>query len=105
MMLCGCSSGASGKLALSWQFADGRACADTGAASMSLTVDSGAAQKFRCDEGLVPAAVTLMSVSADGATVRVHALSTENASLYAGSLDLDALPSSATVTLYADQMR
>lgn len=104
-MLCGCSSGATGKLALSWQFADGRACADSGAAQIAITVDGGDAQKFGCGDGLAPAAVTLMSISADGATLRVNALSTEAASLYAGTLELDALPSSATVVLYADKMR
>jgi hypothetical protein len=104
-MLCGCSSGATGKLALSWQFADGRACADTGASSIAVKVGDADAQKFHCDEGVVPAAVTLMSISAEGALLQVNALSSESASLYSGRLDLDALPSAATVTLYADKMR
>src|SRR5438552_4831684 len=104
-MLCGCSGGASGKLALSWQFADGRRCPDTGAAAISIQIDQRAAEKHHCDEGVAPAAVTLQPIAAGGATIVVEALSTEAAPLYSGRLELDALPSAAMVTLYADKMR
>jgi hypothetical protein len=86
---------------LSWQFADGRLCPDTGAASMSVS----GGKMFGCAEGLSPNAVTLADVPADGTTITVQALSTELAPLYSGTLALDALPSAATVTLYADKMR
>jgi hypothetical protein len=86
---------------LSWQFADGRLCPDSGAASMSVS----GGKMFGCTEGLVPNAVALDGISADGTTITVQALSTELAPLYSGTLQLDALPSAATVTLYADKMR
>jgi hypothetical protein len=105
VVLCGCSSGATGTLMLSWQFADGRLCPDTGAASILVKVGDAASKSFDCDEGVPPQAVALLQVPGDGVTVGVQALSTDLAPLYAGTLDLDALPSEATVTLYADKMR
>jgi hypothetical protein len=105
VVLMGCSSGAAGKLALSWQFADGRPCPDTGAASMAVRAGDTGAKTFGCAEGVPPQAVMLEGVPADGVTVTVQALSTEMAALYSGALELDALPSAATVTLYADKMR
>jgi hypothetical protein len=53
----------------------------------------------------LPQAITLDGISAGGALLEVQALSAQGAALYSGTLDLDALPSSATVTLYADKMR
>jgi hypothetical protein len=103
--MCACGNGATGTLMLSWQFADGRLCSDTGAATISVKVGEAASQSFDCDQGVPPQAVALMQVPADGVNVGVQALSTDAAPLYAGTLDLDALPSSATVILYADKMR
>jgi hypothetical protein len=105
LWLVGCSSGATGKLQLSWQLADGRSCADSGAASMALTRDGGAPQSYRCEEGLLPQAIILDAVPAGGVTLGLQALSTQAAPLYSGTLELDALPPSAVVTLYADKMR
>ena len=103
--LPGCSGGGSGKLALSWQFVDGRRCPDTGTASMAVHVGDQPPASYLCSDGLAPQAVTLEGVPADGATVKVEALSTDSVPLYSGVLDLDALPAAATVTLYADKMR
>ena len=105
LLAAGCGSGATGNLALSWQLADGRLCPDSGAASMSVRAGDAAARMFGCAEGLLPQAVTISAVPADGVTLTVQALSTELAPLYSGTLELDALPSAATVTLYADKMR
>jgi hypothetical protein len=101
----GCSSGAVGDVALSWHFVDGRRCPESGAASVAIQIGDGATQSFRCAEGLRPAAVTLKDVSGDGVVIRASALSTDGAPLYSGTLDLDVLPSEATLTLYADKMR
>ena len=103
--LLGCSSGATGTLQLSWQFADGRLCPDTGAASMTVRVGDGGTRSFACDQGVPPQAVAVEKVPADGTAITVQALSTQLAPLYSGTLELDVLPSSATVTLYADRMR
>jgi hypothetical protein len=105
LMLGGCGSGAVGDLALSWSFVDGRRCSESGAAAITVQVGDGATQDFSCAEGLRPAAVTLQGLSADGVTLHVAALSTDEAPLYSATLQLDVLPSEATVTLYADKMR
>ncbi len=63
------------------------------------------ATDFNCDDGFLPAAATIDSVPRDGTTLKVQALSTESAPLYSGTLTLDELPSAATITLYADEMR
>jgi hypothetical protein len=105
LCLGACTSGGSGTLQLSWQFADGRRCPDTGAAAISVRVGETASKDFACDQGVPPQAVAIEQVPAGGVTLGVQALSTDGAALYAGTLELDALPSAATVTLYADKMR
>jgi hypothetical protein len=104
LALVGCSSG-TGTLALSWQFIDGRSCADSGASTMSVRVDDGQATSFACAAGASPASVMLAAVPRDGATLSVEANSPQGTPLYSGTLGLDALPSAATVELYADRMR
>ena len=99
----GCGSAGTAPLQLSWQFADGRSCADSGAGSVSVKA-GGDPVGFHCEDGVVPAAV-MIEVSKDGTTVHVDALSPAGAPLYSGSLGLDAVPSAATVTLYANAMR
>jgi hypothetical protein len=105
LVLCGCGSGATAQLALSWQFADGRHCADTGAANVTVQVGSAMPQTLDCAMGLAPAAATLDGVPQNGTTLTVQALSPEGAALYSGTLALGQIPSAATVTLYADKMR
>jgi hypothetical protein len=104
VLLCGCGSAGTGSIALSWQFADQRRCPDTGAATVEVKVSGAPPLEFDCADGVAPAAVTLDQVSLDGANITVRALSVEEAPLYTGGLELDALPSSATVTLYAGAM-
>ena len=105
LLCCGCGSGGTASLALSWQFADGRSCADSGAAAVAVQVGSAMPMQLDCNAGLLPAATTLDAVPRNGATLELQALSPEGAALYSGRLDLDALPSATTVILYADKMR
>src|SRR5947207_10838706 len=103
----GCGDG-TGWLALSWRFADGRGCADSGA---SVVVVRGAPAPpgpeggFACAAGLEPASVALDGVARSGADLTVEADSPQGAPLYRGGLSLDVLPPAATVTLYAAAAR
>jgi hypothetical protein len=105
LLLGGCGGGGTAQVALSWQFADGRRCADTGAANVTVQVGSGMPATLDCASGLLPAATTIDGVPQNGTTLTVQALSPEGAALYSGTLTLDQIPSIATVTLYAEKMR
>jgi hypothetical protein len=103
--LAGCGGG-SGSLQLSWTFADGRRCPDTGAATVEVRIDDAAkASSFACSAGLAPASVPLAGVPTGGATLHLDALSPQGSALYHGDLPLDALPVAATAELYAKAAR
>lgn len=107
LLQVGCSAGTTGSLALSWQFVDGRRCADTGAATVDVRTDDHPtpAASFPCENGFAPAAVTVDDLATDGVVLHVEARSPDDGLLYEGDLSLDALPASATVVLDAAQMR
>jgi hypothetical protein len=101
----GCGGAGTGMLPLSWQFADGRRCDDAGAFTVSVHAGGQVLQTFACEDGLAPAQATLPAVPAAGADLDVFGLSAAGDELYRGRQHLDALPPSATITLYATGAR
>jgi hypothetical protein len=96
-----------GTISLSWAFADGRGCAEAGASTVAIRLGDAQTplQSFPCAFGAAPAEVTFGGVPVEGAVLSVEARSPQAALLYLGRAEFDALPASATVTLYAAAAR
>jgi hypothetical protein len=103
LLAAGCGGGGSGPLQLSWQFADGRSCPDTGVSVVEISVDSPIG-KFACADGFAPAAVTLDLVPRDG-SLHLRALSPQSTELYRADVPLDAAGLPTTATLLATGAR
>jgi hypothetical protein len=101
----GCGpSGPPFSLALSWSFADGRTCADSGALDAVPSAGDtvlGPSGGFPCADGEAPSAVTVDGVPADASALDLRAETVDGTTLYRGALQLPSPPpASATVTLY-----
>jgi hypothetical protein len=105
LALAGCGgAGMPFSIALSWQLADGRSCADSGALTVAASEGStalGPSGGFACADGEGGGAVTVDGVPGEATAIDLRALTLSGATLYQGRLPLDAPPqASATVTLY-----
>jgi hypothetical protein len=96
---CGGASG-QGPLTLSWQFADGRGCPESGVVAVRVLVDDNRLDSPLCEAGLAPAAITLPAVARSG-TLSLVGLSAQSTALYRGDTALDVTLAPRTVTLYA----
>lgn len=100
LSLAACAGGGSGPLPLSWQFADGRACAESGATTVTIKVEEETLGTFACRDGFVPQAVTV-AAAPDSGTLTLIAASAPGNELYRGELPMDPAHLPVTVTLYA----
>ncbi len=80
---------------LSWQFADGRRCADAGIANVIILERETVLGNFACTE----AQVTIENAPRSG-TIVARAVSPQGGELYRGELTLDPALQPATVTLH-----
>jgi hypothetical protein len=102
--LCaGCGDAAKGTLVMSWQFADGRRCVDTGAATVSVSASSELGS-FPCPMGAAPASVSVDGVT-PGSSLTVRAVSPAGDELYRAGVSTDESLTPITVTLYATGAR
>src|SRR5439155_17390664 len=89
---CGPSDADRAPLALSWRFADGRRCADTGVLQVQVAATRGSIEctpatcVFACADG--EAATVPLRVPARDASLALAALSPQGNALYRGTLDL-----------------
>lgn len=103
LVTAGCADPGTGTLALSWRFADGRRCVDTGAATVTVGAPASLGS-HACTEGQAPASASIDGVPRGGHLV-VRALSPQQDELYRGELDLDVALQPTTLTLYATGVR
>lgn len=99
-----CDAPAPFSIALSWQLADGRSCAESGALTVAASAGQtalGPAGGFACADGEDGRAVTADGVPGDASAIDLRAETLSGATLYQGRLAIDSPPqASATVTLY-----
>jgi len=103
LLVAGCGDPGSGTLQLSWLFADGRSCTDSGA--LTVVVEPVVGQtapkaSYLCTAGIPPSSATVDGAPRD-TLVTLRALSPVGDELYRGTLTTDPALQPATVTLYA----
>jgi hypothetical protein len=103
LLLSACGDTGSGTQQLSWQFADGRRCTESGVFTVTVgpLVDQPApTASYSCGTGIPPGTATVMGVPRD-TEITLHALSAAGGELYRGTLTTDDALQPAVITLYA----
>jgi hypothetical protein len=103
-LFASCGGGGTGTLALSWRFADGRRCTDSGVSTVEVLSGTSSLLKPSCSDGFEPAAV-MVNEAPRGGTLTLRALSPQSGELYRAEQVTDPTLLPTTFTLYPTRSR